>query len=442
MNNAELRQHALGIFHAGIAAANPYLAVKRHFESSPIPFSTYHKVHVIAFGKAACAMANAAQEIIPAALLGNAFAVTNYENVSAVRHVEVIGASHPLPDERGFAAAEHIISLAKQAKEDELVLVLISGGGSALIPYSVEGVTLEEKIITTNLLLSCGATIHEMNCVRKHLSQIKGGGLVKFIHPATCYTLILSDVLDDDLSVIASGTTVGDNTTFTDAIRVLKTKGIWDLLPESVKLHLTKGEQGVIAETPKINDPIFDDVTNYLIGSNMVSVNAMQEAAQSLKYQVILYQHPLCGEARQIAEQWVHWLKIEMLHYVGSSSVKRIAFLTGGETTVTLRGSGRGGRNQEMALAFAMSAEEQKLDGKWIFLSGGSDGIDGTSPAAGGIVDAKTPLRIRTMRLSPEELLEDNNSYCALKAAGDLLLTGATGTNVADLQILLFELDA
>ncbi|MEY2667045.1 MAG: hypothetical protein RLZZ384_1216, partial [Pseudomonadota bacterium] len=158
MNNAELRQHALGIFHAGIAAANPYLAVKRHFESSPMSFSTYDKVHVIAFGKAACAMANAAQEIIPAALLGNAFAVTNYENVSAVPHVEVIGASHPLPDEQGFAAAEHIISLAQHAKENELVLVLISGGGSALIPYPVAGVTLEEKIITTNLLLSCGAT--------------------------------------------------------------------------------------------------------------------------------------------------------------------------------------------------------------------------------------------------------------------------------------------
>lgn len=442
MNNAQLRQHALGIFHAGIAAANPYLAVKRHFESSPISFSTYHKVHVIAFGKAACAMANAAQQRIPAALLGESLVVTNYENVTTVPHVDVIGASHPLPDTQGFDAAKKILTLAQNAKQDELVLTLISGGGSALIPYPVAGVTLEEKIITTNLLLSCGATIHEMNCVRKHLSQIKGGGLVKFINPATCYTLILSDVLDDDLSVIASGTTVCDNTTFTDAIRILKSKAIWDLLPESVKLHLTQGEQGVIAETPKMNDPIFHNVTNCLIGSNMVSVNAMQDAAQSLKYQVILYQHPLCGEAREIAAQWVSWLKNEIPRYVDNPSVKRIAFLTGGETTVTLRGRGRGGRNQEMALSFAMAAQEQAFDGKWIFLSGGSDGIDGTSPAAGGIVDANTLSRICAMQLNPRDLLDDNNSYCALKAAGDLLLTGATGTNVADLQIVLFETDA
>ena len=242
--------------------------------------------------------------------------------------------------------------------------------------------------------------------------------------------------------MIASGTTVGDQSTFAQAIGVLKSKAVWELLPESVKLHLTQGEQGVIAETPKIDDPIFDRVTNHLIGSNIVSVNAMQEAAKSLKYHVVLYQHPLCGEARDIAAQWVHWMKNEMRQFVENPTVKRIAFLSGGETTVTLRGRGRGGRNQEMALAFAMSAEAQKMHGKWVFLSGGSDGIDGTSPAAGGIVDATTLIRIRTMQLSPDDLLDDNNSYGALKAAGDLLLTGATGTNVADLQILLFELDA
>lgn len=437
MNNAELRQHALGIFQAGIAAANPYLAVKRHFESSPISFSNYRKVHIIAFGKAACAMSNAAQEIIPASLLGNAIAVTNYENVSTVAHIDVIGASHPLPDAQGFAAAKRILSLAEHTREDEFILVLISGGGSALVPYPVAGVTLEEKIITTNLLLSCGATIHEINCIRKHLSKIKGGGLAKFIAPATCYALILSDVLDDDLSVIASGATVFDNTTFSDAIQILKSKAVWLSLPESVRKHLEKGEKGEISETPKMNDPIFNNVTNCLIGSNIASVNAMQEAAKSLKYQTVFYRHPLCGEARDVAREWVLWLK----NYLNHSSVKRIAFLTGGETTVTLRGNGRGGRNQEMALAFAIAAQEYALDGKWIFLAGGSDGIDGTSSAAGGIVDARTLSRICAMHLSPNALLDDNNSYCALKAAGDLVLTGATGTNVADLQILLFEID-
>ena len=421
MNVEKLRQHANQIFQAGIAAANPYKAVKKHFVLN----EKFSKIHIVAFGKAACAMANAAQELIPVNLLGDAIAITNYENVVAVENVEVVGASHPLPDLAGFEAAKRIAEIAKNAKFNELVLVLISGGGSALIPYPVDSITLDEKIAATNLLLSCGATIHEINCVRKHLSQLKGGHLAKMIFPAKCHALILSDVLGDDLSVIASGTTVADESTFVEAVSILKAKNVWNDAPQSVKNYL----ENAICETSKF----IENVENTLIGSNLVSVEAAVETAKSLGYEVIHYDYPLCGEARDVAENFVLVAKNTHLEN------EKIAFITGGETTVTLCGNGKGGRNQEMALAFAIAAEKHGLTGKWTFLSGGTDGIDGVSRAAGGIVDAGTLQRMKNAGVKPAELLENNDSYHALKSSNDLLIIGATGTNVADLQILLIQ---
>ncbi len=418
-----LRQQANQIFQAGIAAANPYEAVKKHFVLN----ENFSKIHVIAFGKAACAMAKTAQELIPENLLGKAIAVTNYENVTQVKNVEVLGASHPLPDLAGFEAAKRIAQIAKNAKTDELVLVLISGGGSALVPFPVDSITLEEKITTTNLLLSCGATINEINCVRKHLSQLKGGQLAKLCAPASCQALILSDVLGDDLSVIASGVTVADETTFAQAITVLKNKNIWELVPKAVQNHL----ENAVFETPKS----LENVENTLIGSNLMSVEAAIKMAQSLDYHVIRHDYPLCGEAREVAEAFVLMAKNTSLENT------KIAFITGGETTVTLCGNGKGGRNQEMALAFAIAAEKYNLKNEWTFLSGGTDGIDGVSPAAGGCVDNGTLERMKSAGTNPAQLLENNDSYAALKSSNDLLLTGATGTNVADLQILLIHIE-
>jgi hydroxypyruvate reductase len=413
------RQQAFAIFQAGVAAANPYDAVKKHFV---LP-ENFSKIHVIAFGKAACSMANAAQEMIPENLLGEAIAVTNYENVVAVKNVEVFGASHPLPDLAGFEAAKKVAQIAKHANANELVLVLISGGGSALIPFPVDNISLDEKIATTNLLLSCGATINEINCVRKHLSQLKGGHLANLISPATCHALILSDVLGDDLSVIASGTTVADKSTFADAVEILKAKNVCELVPKSVQNHL----KNAVCETPKM----LENVENTLIGSNFMSVEAAVKIAQSLDYRVIRLDYPLCGEAREVAEDFV----------LAAQKVEntKIAFITGGETTVTLRGNGKGGRNQEMALAFAIAAEKKGLTGEWTFLSGGTDGIDGVSPSAGGIVDNDSLERMKKAGVNPTKLLDNNDSYHALKSSDDLLMTGATGTNVADLQILLIE---
>jgi hydroxypyruvate reductase len=424
-----LKQHARQIFQAGVAAADPYLAVKHCLHLDELAEG---KIHLIAFGKAACAMAQAAMELIPATrLAGTGIAVTNYENVRTVAHVEVLGAGHPLPNADGFFAAQKIAERVSKAQADELVLVLISGGGSALLPYPVAGITLEEKIATTDLLLACGATINEINCVRKHLSQLKGGGLARLAAPAKVHALILSDVLGDDLSTIASGTTVPDNSTYSEAIAVLQNKGVWARVPESIQQHLKKGVQGLIAETPKADDVVFNQTSHVLCASNSVSLKAAQSAAEQLGYHAEIYSEQLCGVAREEAEK---------LAVYASQSVRttKVALLAGGETTVNLTGNGKGGRNQEFALAFAIAAKKHDLK-NWTLLSGGTDGRDGPTDAAGGIVDDDSLPTMLNAGINPSEYLNNNNAYNALNSANNLLITGATGTNVADLQILLLH---
>lgn len=445
---ATLRDCTVNIFQVGVAAADPYQAVQRCLKADQNQLQIllddlggkrsglWSKIHLIAFGKAACPMIKAAIDTIPAHYLsGHAIAVTNYENVKPVPGVNVIGASHPLPDEAGFNAAKRCAETAQDAQAGELVLVLVSGGGSALIPYPVDSVSLKEKIHTTDLLLASGATINQINCVRKHLSQLKGGGLARMVAPADCHALILSDVIGDDLSAIASGPTVPDDTTFNDAIDVLKNKGIWHKVPESVRHYLEYGQQGKALETPKAEDAFFTNASHTLIGSNCISVNAILRAAQERGFDAVLYSDNLCGEARDEAEKLVLFAKA----HISKTDNRPIALLAGGETTVTLKGNGLGGRNQEMALAFAISAKEYGLRGDWVFLSGGTDGRDGPTDAAGGLVDSGTIQRMQAAGINPAELLANNDSYSALKSSQDLLITGATGTNVADLQILLIQ---
>ena len=446
--NSSSKSAALNIFLAGINAADPYLAIKRCLSSdgqsltikldldntSHIRTEPWSKVHVIAIGKAACAMSKAAQEIIPAHLLTTpSIAVTNYENVIEVLQTKVIGAGHPLPDQNGYNAAQCCEETLIRAQKDELVLVLISGGGSALIPYPTDDITLEDKIITTNLLLACGATINEINCVRKHLSKLKGGGFSRLAAPADLHAFILSDVLGDDLSSIASGPTVPDPSTYSDAITIFKNYGTWEKVPCKVKQHLEQGHLGNLPETPKIHDIIFKKCTQTLIGSNAISVNAALNASVQLEYKTQLYDGHLCGEARTAAEKWA--LAAKQLQKIGIS--KPLAFVAGGETTVSLKGTGSGGRNQEFALAFVLAAHRNGLTGKWTFLSGGTDGRDGPTDAYGGIVDQDSFARMKLAGLNPQELLDNNDSNAALQGSNDLLITGTTGTNVADLQVLL-----
>lgn len=439
-----LRHDARAIFDAGVAAADPYAAVINHMSFANGRLSIrlddgsrrggdWTKVHVIAFGKGASAMARAAEALIPGALwAGKALVVTNYENVAPLANAEVLGAGHPLPDPAGLQAARRLAEKVGAAERGELVLVLASGGGSALLPYPTPPLTLDEKIATTRLLLACGATINEVNCVRKHLSQLKGGGLARLAAPADLHALILSDVLGDDLSAISSGPTVPDPSTFGEAIAILHNRRIWEDVPASVRALLQQGDAGAIPETPKADDPIFRQAAHTLVGSNTMSLNAAADTARRLGYETIIYSDRLAGIARDVAEQWVR-IAAER------GCDRPIAMLAGGETTVEVKGSGKGGRNQEMALAFVLAAEHAGFTSEWLFLSGGSDGRDGPTDAAGGVVDRMTLARMRAAGLDPRARLDDNDAYHALRAAGDLLMTGATGTNIADLQMLLLR---
>jgi len=447
---ADLRKDAQRIFQAGIDAADPYLAVKRSLQldgnqlickldlnnARLVRKKYWQKIYLVAFGKAACTMIRAAQEIIPAQLLaGKAMAVTNYENVQEIENIEVIGAGHPLPDQAGLAGAQRIIEQVLQAQQDELVLVLVSGGGSALVPAPVNAIDLAEKIATTDLLLASGASIKEINCVRKHLSIIKGGGLVKMAAPADLHALILSDVPGDDASAIASGPTVADSSTFADAIKILKGRELWTKVPTVVQNHLDKGRLGEVNETLKPDDPCIDQVSHTIIASNTISLQATTKDAEKLGYDISVYNEQLTGEAQAVAEDLALYAK----KLIDKGSDKPYAILAGGETTVTIKGTGLGGRNQEMALAFSLAAKKHQLNAEWAFLSGGTDGRDGPTDAAGGIVDTESIQRMCKADIEPERYLANNDSYHALQISKDLLITGATGTNVADLQILLIK---
>lgn len=451
---ASYRRCALHLFEVGTSAADPCRAVKNALRMrdgrleiqrsgrdwSPAARSQrWRKVYLVAFGKAACAMAAAARDVIPAELFaGRGIVVTNYENQAEVEPFDVIGAGHPLPDAGGYEGARAIADYVSQAQAGDLVLVLVSGGGSALVPYPLETISLDDKTATTELLLACGADITRVNCVRKHLSRIKGGGLARLAAPADVHALILSDVLGDDLSSIASGPTAPDPTTFADAVDVLTSSGVWENVPPSVREHLRVGCSGEREETPKPGDPIFRNVENTLVGSNRLSVDAVMDAAEAEGFETSLYSDALCGEARKEAEK----LAIRVERAMREKRLERpAALVAGGETTVALKGGGKGGRNQEMALAFALAARRQRLDRRWVFLSAGTDGRDGPTDAAGGLVDPWTLERMTRAGIDSENCLANNDSYSALQKSNDLVQTGATGTNVADLQIVLIHSD-
>ena len=436
-----LRSDALAIFRSGIDAADPTQAVRaavrtesdgalRIGETRLVPPG---RLRVVAVGKAASTMAQAVSSHLPSALFqGDGIIVTNRENARAVPGFRLFGSGHPLPDAIGVAAADAIEQYVGAAKPEDVLLLLLSGGGSAILPAPAPGVTLDEKVAVTEMLLRSGADIWELNTVRKHLSRLKGGGLATVAAPAAIETMIISDVIDDDLSTIASGPTVPDPTTFAEALAILEGRGVWETAPKSVRDRFTDGVEGRLAETPGAEDRLFEHTRNRILASNHRSVEAACERARVLGYEVTVASNALVGEARDAAT-----FLVEHATVTGSKQ----ATLAGGETTVTVRGSGRGGRNQEMALAFALEKERQETtpSAPWVFLSAGTDGIDGPTDAAGGRVDHETLERARAAGLAPEVALENNDAYTLLDATGDLLRTGATGTNVADLQVFLID---
>ena len=440
----KLRQHARQIFEAGLQAVDPVAAINQYVTVSEnmlrvgeqqINLKDYDRILIVGAGKAAAPMAKAIEEH-----LGNRIAdgviVTKDDHGLPLKKIKVCEASHPVPDERGVAGTDEILALVEKAAERDLVICLISGGGSALLIAPVEGISLADKQHTTKLLLACGATIHEFNAVRKHLSRAKGGRLAQKAYPATVTSLILSDVVGDDLDVIASGPTVPDSSTFHDAEQVLKGYGIWDQLSASVRNHLEKGSAGHIADTPKPGDTAFKKCSQVLVGTNLQALQAAGQKAQKLGYNPLILSSKVGGEAREVAKFFT-----AIANEVMSSNNPMeppVCLLAGGETTVTISGEGRGGRNQEFALAAAIA-----IDGvnNVVVLSGGTDGTDGPTDAAGAMADGATIARARQKNMAPKDFLRRNDSYRFFHKLGDLVITGPTRTNVMDIYMLLVGSD-
>lgn len=396
------------------------------------------EIVLISFGKAAVPMAKAAVDGIPAGIPVKGVVLTKYGHVmgtSFPSSVAVHEAGHPIPDEAGHAAADAMLKLLAAADENALVLCLISGGGSALLASPAEGISLADKQAVTDLLLKAGATIGELNTVRKHISRVKGGQLAKAAYPAHVMSLILSDVIGDRLDVIASGPTAPDPTTYGDALGILQKYGLPDRVPPAVARHLHSGASSEMPDTPKKDDPVFGNVRNIIIANNQKATAAAQQRAFEHGYYAVAPANNIEGEARIIAERIAH-AAISTKKRLEVPGRQGMCFIYGGETTVTVKGGGTGGRNTEMALAFALKISG--VDGI-TFLSGGTDGTDGPTDAAGAIVDADTIPGARTMGIDPGGHLERNDSYSFFKQAGGLVITGPTGTNVMDLYIALIE---
>lgn len=397
----------------------------------------FDKFILVSFGKAAFFMAKAVSDNA-GYLVTRGIVITKYghtQNVRLQKNIEIFEAGHPIPDQKGVDATGRVIEMLKVADEKTLVLCLISGGGSALLVSPKDGLSLDDKQAVTNLLLKAGATIDELNTVRKHISGIKGGRLAEYAYPAQVISLILSDVIGDKLDVIASGPTSPDSTTYGMALDVLKKYRLEEKLPKTVRNILNAGAEGRIAETPKTGASIFERVENAVIGSNMKAAFAAREKAKELSFNTTILSTELQGEATEIA-RWLAKKALEAKESLQEGYGRKLCLISGGETTVTVRGNGKGGRNTELALAFALEIEGVQ---GIVLLSAGTDGTDGPTDAAGAIVNSETIARGRSSGLDAKAYLFNNDSYTYFSKTGDLFVTGPTGTNVMDLQIALIE---
>jgi hydroxypyruvate reductase len=387
---------------------------------------------VLAAGKAAPAMAAAAEEVL-GRRISDGLVVSNAPG-PALGRTRLLLTGHPLPDTRGLEAAAAVEALVRGLRAEDIVVVLLSGGASALLPAPVAGVSLEDKADVTSRLMRAGAGIAELNTVRKHLSRLKGGGLARAAAPARVVALVLSDVVGDDLSTIASGPTVPDPTTHADALRVLDDRGLRAGIAASARRHLEAGARGQAPETPKPGDPVFRRVRTQLVGSNRLSVEAAAREARRQGLRPLVLTTRLEGEAREAARVLVAVLR-ECVES-GRPAAPPVCLLAGGETTVTVRGDGRGGRNQELVVA--ASALLASFPVEAVVASLATDGIDGASEAAGGVADRTSVARADALGLAPPAaFLAASDSSGFLAPLGDLIVTGPTGTNVVDLAVLL-----
>ncbi len=438
--NRKARALALKSLEAALNAADPRKLVKSKLtlkdstltaDKYSFDLSKLSHIYVVGGGKASGPMAEALEEV-----LGNRI-TKGLVNVprsckSKTRAVLLHEASHPIPDEAGVEGTRRMLEMAEQAEKDDLVVCLISGGGSSLMPLPRGEITISDKKQISSALLKCGATINEINTVRKHISDFKGGWLAKKAYPATILNLILSDVVGDPLDFIASGPTVPDSTTFSDAIGILMKHALWDKTPEAIRKVLSDGEKGDIPETPKIGDDAFKRVFNVVIGNSRLACLAACNALKAEGLNTVLLTATMEGEARHVAVLLAS-VGREVIAS-GNPASKPAGIVSGGETAVTVVGKGLGSRNQEIALAAGLKI--RGLDGV-VVASLSTDGVDGPTDAAGAISDSRTVARASGLGMRPEEFLAENDSYHFFEKLGDLLVTGPTGTNVNDISVIV-----
>jgi hydroxypyruvate reductase len=435
-----LRQDALDIFHAALAAVDPEEAIRRHLRIEADSLSigdhryglnAFERILVVGAGKAVAPMAKSLEDLLGDRISAGMLVVKDGHGLP-LKKIRIQEAGHPVPDERGVTGTLGILKLLEGATKRDLVICLISGGGSALLIAPAEGISLADKQAATRNLLACGATIHEINTIRKHLSRAKGGLLARAAHPAATLSLILSDVVGDDLDVIASGPTVPDRSVFQNAIDILQRYEIWDRTPASVRERLSQGAGGSIPETPKPGDPAFQGGAQVLVGSCLRALDAAAQTAAGLGYQPLILSSKIEGEAREVAKAFAAMGKeiLSSRHPVPPPA----CLLMGGETTVTLQGEGRGGRNQEFVLSGAIAIDGAE---RIVFLAGGTDGTDGPTDAAGALADGRTIARAKALGMNPFAFLKRSDSYHFFQPLHDLILTGPTRTNVMDVYLIL-----
>jgi hydroxypyruvate reductase len=440
---AEDQKKALeDIFRAGLKAVDPERAVQKFVRRKAnelfvgdcsYSLNRFKRILLIGAGKGTAPMAKALEDIL-GGWLTNGLIIVKYGHGMPLKKTHIMEAGHPIPDEAGLRATEELLKQVQECTEEDLIICAFSGGGSALLPAPSPPVNLDQKQETTHLLLECGATINEINAIRKHLSRSKGGWLAKEAYPATLVSLLLSDVIGDRLDVIASGPTVPDESTYSDCIEIMERYDLTDRLPKGVVEYFKQGGEGILPESPKVGDPVFSKVQNLIVGNNRGALLAAQEQAVSSGYNTLVLSSQIEGEAKEVAQVFAAIGK--EICQVELPILAPACILAGGETTVTIQGNGKGGRNQELALACAIA-----IDGwdRISMLSAGTDGTDGPTDAAGAIVNGLTCKRARQANLNPNAFLLANDSYSFFESLGGLLKTGPTLTNVMDIICMLVE---
>ena len=438
-----LRKHANQIFRHVLDILDPGQLVKEKVsirdstlivEEREYNLNNYENIYVVGGGKASAPMAKAMEGLL-GDKIDNGIIVVKYDHGLSLKKIETVEASHPIPDENGERGASDILRLLSGTGEKDLIICLISGGGSALLVQPHKGITLQDIQTASAELLACGATIDEINTVRKHLSSIKGGQLAKAAYPSTLITLMLSDVVGDPMDIIASGPTVPDESTFEDAYAIIQKYTLEEKIPNIVCGFLRSGKMGEIEETPKNGNKIFDNTQNVIVGSNKIALDAAEKRAKDLGYNTIVLSSLVEGESRDVAKFFAAIAK--EVSRTGTPVSKPACIIAGGETTVTIRGKGKGGRNQEFTLSAAIEIEG--FEGV-VILSAGTDGTDGPTDATGAIVDSNTCKDARKkFNLNAEEFLSRNDSYNFFKKTGEHIVTGPTMTNVMDIMISLID---